>query len=318
MAIFKNREEDLKEVGFGTRVYEPNQRLLNKDGRSNVHRKGLPFFESMSFYHALISMPWWKFNLLIICCYLVVNMIFACIYYSVGLDGLGGMVGITENDKFWEAFFFSAQSLTTVGYGRINPIGTGDSIVATIESMVGLLGFALATGLLYGRFSRPVVKILYSRKAVVAPYRDMTGFMIRIANKRRNELIEVESALLFSHVENDNGKEIRRFEFLNLELKKINVLSTSWTVVHPIDDNSPLRGMKAEDYRQRQVEFLLMVKGFDESFSQNVYSRTSYRYDEIEYGAKFVPVVNPGPQGSLILELDKIHDFEKAELEPVS
>jgi inward rectifier potassium channel len=315
MAIFKNREEDLREVGFGTKVYEPNQRLINKDGSSNVHRRGLPFLESMSIYHSLISMPWWKFNLLIVACYLVVNIIFACLYYIVGLDGLGGMIGTTENDKFWEAFFFSAQSLTTVGYGRINPVGMGDSIVATIESMIGLLGFALATGLLYGRFSRPGAKILYSNKAVVAPYRDMTGFMIRIANKRKNELIEAEAALLFSHVENSNGKEVRRFDFLNLELKRINVLSTTWTIVHPIDDNSPLHGLKPEDYKKKQIEMLLMVKGFDESFSQTVYSRSSYRYDEIEYGAKFVPVVNPGPQGSLILELDKIHDLEKVPLE---
>jgi inward rectifier potassium channel len=261
-------------------------------------------------------MSWWRFSLLIFSAYLVVNMIFACIYYVVGLNGLGGLVGVSTSDRFWEAFFFSAQSLTTVGYGRINPVGTGDSIVATIESMIGLLGFALATGLLYGRFSRPVVKILYSSRAVVAPYRDMTGFMIRIANKRKNELIEAEAALIYSHVEMENGKEMRRFDFLNLELKRINVLSTSWTIVHPIDDNSPLRGMKPENFKKKQVEFLLMVKAFDESFSQTVFSRSSYRYDEIEYGAKFRPVVNPGPQGSLILELDKIHDYEKAELEP--
>jgi inward rectifier potassium channel len=315
MAIFRNREEDLREVGFGTKVYEANQRLLNKNGSSNVIRKGLPFFESLSFYHALISMSWWKFSLFVFSTYLTVNLAFAGIYYFIGLEQLGGMIGTTMTDKFWEAFFFSAQSLTTVGYGRINPIGTGASIVATIESMFGLLGFALATGLLYGRFSRPVVKILYSHKAVIAPYRDMTGFMVRIANKRKNELIEVEAGLIFSHVENDSGKEMRRFEFLSLELKRINVLSTSWTIVHPIDDNSPLRNLKPEDFKRKQIELLLMVKGFDESFSQTVYSRSSYRYDEIEYGAKFIPLVSPGPNGSVVLELDKIHDYEKAELQ---
>jgi inward rectifier potassium channel len=317
--IFKNRAEDFKEVGFGTKVYEPDQRLLNKDGSSNVHRKGLPFFESLSFYHVLISMPWWKFNLIVLACYLTVNMCFAGIYYLVGFEQLGGMIGTTTSDKFWEAFFFSAQSLTTVGYGRLNPVGIGDSIVATIESMVGLLGFALATGLLYGRFSRPGAKILYSNHAVIAPYRDMTGFMIRIANKRKNELIEVEATLLMSFIENDaSGREVRRFEFLNLELKRINVLNTTWTIVHPIDDTSPMHTLTPQDFKNKKVECLLMIKGFDESFSQTVYSRSSYRFDEIEYGAKFTPVIGPGTKGSLVVSLDKIHDIEKAELEAVS
>jgi len=318
MALFKNREEDLKEIGFGTNVYEPNQRLVNKDGTSNVHRRGLPFLESLSFYHSLIAMKWWKFNMLVLSVYLIINLVFAFIYYCIGLEQLGGMVGTTVNEKFWEAFFFSTQSLTTVGYGRLNPVGMGASIAAAVESMMGLMGFALATGLLYGRFSRPVAKILYSNKAIVAPYRGMTGFMVRIANKRKNELIEVEAQLTMSYVANHQGKEVRRFEFLGLELKRVNVLSMTWTIVHPIDDTSPMRDMTPEDFRTKQVELVVMVKGFDESFSQTVYSRSSYRYDEIEFGAKFVPLVSPGQKGSVVVALDKIHDYEKAELQVYS
>jgi inward rectifier potassium channel len=314
MALFKNREEDLKEIGFGTKVYEEDQRLINKDGSSNVKRSGLPFFQSLSFYHSLITMPWWKFNVLVFSVYLSVNLLFAFIYYLIGLNQLGGMVGTTMTERFWEAFFFSTQSLTTVGYGRLNPVGLGASIVAAVESMIGLLGFALATGLLYGRFSRPVAKILYSKLAIIAPYRGMNGLMVRIANKRKNELIEVEAQMLMSHVEIDAGREVRRFEFLRLELKRINVLSMTWTIVHPIDDTSPMHGMKPEDFKKKKIECVVWLKGFDESFSQTIYSRSSYRYDEIEYGAKFIPLVSPGRKGSVVVALDKIHDFEKAEL----
>jgi inward rectifier potassium channel len=318
VAIFRNREEDLKEIGFGTNVYEADQRLVNKDGSSNVQRNGLPFFESLSFYHALIKMSWWKFNVLVFSVYLAVNIVFAFIYYFIGLEQIGGMVASTQEEKFWEAFFFSTQSLTTVGYGRLNPLGMGASIVAAVESMMGLLGFALATGLLYGRFSRPVAKILYSNRALIAPYRGMTGFMIRMANKRKNELIELEATLTMSHVEIVGGKEVRKFEFLNLELKRISILTTTWTIVHPIDDSSPLKGLKPHDFKKKKVEFMLFIKAFDDSFSQTVYSRSSYTFAEIEYGAKFMPLVSPGSKGSVIVSLDKIHDFEMAVVDPVS
>src|SRR5690348_16388096 len=140
MAIFKNREEDLREIGFGRNVYEADQRLINKDGSSNVHRTGLPLGESISFFHSLISMTWGKFWVVVVTGYLTVNLLFAFLYYAIGLDQLGGMVGHTTAEKFWEAFFFSTQSLTTVGYGRLHPVGVGASTIAAVESMIGLLG----------------------------------------------------------------------------------------------------------------------------------------------------------------------------------
>jgi inward rectifier potassium channel len=314
MTIFKNKEEDLKEIGFGTRVYEDNQRLLNKDGSSNVNRKGLPFLQSLSFYHSLITMPWWRFNVIVFCSYLIINLFFASLYYFIGLEQLGGMISETPSDKFWEAFFFSAQSLTTVGYGRINPIGMGASAVATIESMTGLLGFALATGLLYGKFSRPVAKILYSKKAIIAPYRGMTGLMVRIANKRKNELIELEARMLLTFIEVENEKEVRKFETLKLELSKLSILSMTWTLVHPIDDNSPLKTLTLTEMEKKKIECMIILKGFDESFSQTVHSRTSYRYNEIIYGAKFNSVVSPASNGSVEVSLDQISDYTPVEI----
>jgi inward rectifier potassium channel len=259
-------------------------------------------------------MRWGRFNLLVITTYLIINLIFAVIYFEIGYDELGGMLGKTPADQFWEAFFFSAQSLTTVGYGRLNPVGFHASIVAAIESMAGLMGFALITGLIYGRFSKPTARILFSKNALIAPYQDMTGLMIRIANKRKNELIDVEASLTVAWVETKNGKEVREFDTLNLEYKKINFLSMTWTIVHPIDDVSPLAGMKEEDYNIKKMEIMLSMKAFDETFSQTIHTRSSYKYDELIYGAKFKPVTDPGPNGSVIVALNRISDFEHVKI----
>jgi inward rectifier potassium channel len=310
-----DKEDFFKETGFGNRVVEPNQRLMNKDGSSNVRRKGLSIIESTSIYHALITMPWWKFNLLVLLSYVILNFIFASLYFFLDIDHLGGMVAQTSLDKFLEAFFFSTQTISTVGFGRLNPTGLTDSTIAAIESMVGLLGFALATGLLYGRFSRPVVKLLYSKNAIIAPYKNTTALMIRIANKRKNELIEVEAAVLMSRVERDpaspEGKGIRKFSTLNLELSRIGILSMTWTIVHPIDESSPMYNMKPEDFEKKNVEWLVMIKCFEETFSQTVHSRSSYKHDELVHGARFKAVTEPGPEGSVIIALDRINDFEK-------
>lgn len=311
MAIFKNRPEDLKEFGFGTKVYEANQRLITKSGRSNVKRKGLTFLEELSFYHSLITMPWWKFNLLVAAAFLSVNIFFAILYYFIDIGNISGMIADNNFDRFMEGFFFSTQSLTTVGYGRLNPVGIANSTIAAFESMIGLLGFALATGLLYGRFSRPVAKLLFSDVALIAPYREMKGFMVRLANKRKHDLIEVEAQLIYSWVVIENNKESRKFETLNLELKRISVLSATWTIVHPIDDNSPMKDLDENAFRTLNAEVIVNIKAFDESFSQTVYSRTSYKYNEIVVGAKFIPAISPHPDGSLLVELDKISTFEK-------
>ena len=308
----KNEKEDFfKETGFGNKVTEPNQRLMNKDGSSNVKRKGLSIFQSLSFYHALISMPWWKFNLIVFLTYLCMNFIFAALYFFLDIGHLNGMIGHAPMDEFLEAFFFSTQTISTVGFGRLNPSGTLMSSIAAIESMVGLLGFALATGLLYGRFSRPVIKLLFSENIIVAPYKNQSALMFRVANKRRNQLVEVEAVLIMSRVEKENGKDVRKFNTLNLELDRISILSMTWTIVHPIDENSPLHNMKPEDLEKKHVEWIVMMKAFEETFSQTVHARSSYRHSELVYGAKFNAISEPGPGGSVVVELDRISEFER-------
>ena len=165
-----NPEDDL---GFGSQPVLKNQFLLNKDGSPNVKRVGLPFFSTANNYHTLITMSWTKFWLMVISGYVVINIGFALVYMSFGVGSLDGTSGSTSSmSHFWDAFFFSAQTISTVGYGRISPKGMGTNSVAALESMMGLLAFALATGLLYGRFSRPSAQIVYSKNILVAPYQE--------------------------------------------------------------------------------------------------------------------------------------------------
>ena len=310
--IFK--QDEYRETGFGNRVMEDGQRLMNKDGRSNVQRTGLPFYKSTNLYHELITMSWIKFFIIVISLYTAFTIFFAILYYLVDASHISGMVYNSEAEKFLEICFFSAQSLTTVGYGRLNPSGVFDSSVAAVESMIGLLGFALATGLLYGRFSRPVARVLFSQKGIVAPYKGFTAFMIRVANKNRSELIEPEASMIMSYILEENGNKVRKFANLKLELTHVTLLTMSWTIVHPVDEESPMYGWTEEDFGKNNVEILILLKAYEETFAQTVHARSSYRPAEIVFGAKFLPMTSPGENNSVIVDLRKVGAHEPAPL----
>jgi inward rectifier potassium channel len=227
------------------------------------------------------------------------------------------MIYQTAADKIWETFFFSAQTLTTVGYGRLNPSGLSASTLAACESFTGLMGFALATGLLYGRFSRPTAKLLYSENALISPYRhkrfdmqDMTAFMFRIANARNNQLIEIEAQVLFTYNQERNGEIIRSFQVLDLEIAKVSYLSLSWTIVHPITEKSPMYGLTAEDLLNIDAEFMINIKAVDDGYAQQVYSRSSYKADEIVFNAKFVSAISRLESGLSAVDLKKISEYD--------
>ena len=304
-----NPEDDL---GFGSQPVLKNQFLLNKDGSPNVKRIGLPFFNTANNYHNLITMSWTKFWLMVISGYIVINLIFALIYMSFGPGGLDGSSGSTSSMRhFWDAFFFSAQTISTVGYGRISPKGMGANSIAALESMMGLLAFALATGLLYGRFSRPSAQIVYSKNILVAPYRENSrGLMFRLANIRRNILVDLEIEIIFSYNEMVNGKPQRRFFPLELERKAVSILTINWTVVHPIDADSPLAEMSHQELIDSEAAFAILLRAFDDTFSQTVHSRTAYQAKEIIWGGKFKPIFDRDENGRIVLDLSRINEHE--------
>ena len=305
-----------RDLGFGNRLYRRGIRFINKDGSFNTVKTGRKWLRPYDLYVMCINMGWGRFLMYIFFYYFSVNTLFSLIYLAVGIEHLEGTVGETPFEHWMDAFFFSAQTITTLGYGRISPVGAPASVVAAFESLIGLLGFALVTGILYGRFSRPNARIKFSENAIVAPYQDRTGLMFRIANERSTELIELEVQFIISYIDFNQRK--RAFKPLPLELNKINFLSLSWTIVHPIDEESPLYDMDAEELAEADTEFLILVKGFDDTFSQTVYKRYSYRYDEVVWGAKFISIIVPGENNTLRLELDRINDFEEVDLEALA
>ncbi len=307
-----NPEDDL---GFGYQPVIKNQPLINKDGAPNVRRKGLSSLNISDNYHKLTTMSLWKFISLVVLAYLTLNIVFALIYMIFDHNvqyGINDDIGLSH---FWEAFFLSAQTITCVGYGHIYPKGVAANSIAAFESMLGVLSFAMATGLLYGRFSKPSAKIIYSKNIIVAPYKDSCrGLMFRLANGRTNILVDLNIDIMFSYNEEVDGKLIRRFFPLELERKSVSILTLNWTVVHPLDENSPLKGMTLADLKKSEAGFAVLLKTFDDAFSQTVHSRTAYMTEEIIWGAKFKPIFDRDPDGRLILDLGKINHYDLVEL----
>ncbi len=315
MSIRKRKFNPEDDLGFGYQPVMKSQPLIKQDGSINVKRRGLPFFRAYDNYHKLITMSWTKFWLLIFACYVVINVLFAFIYLAIGVQYLNGAEGTNSYQHFLDAFFFSAQTISTVGYGRISPTGVATNSVAALESMMGLLTFALATGMLYGRFSRPSAKITYSKNLLVAPYLETSrGLMFRLANLRRNTLIDLEIEIIFSYNEDVDGKILRRFYQLEVERKRVSILTLNWTVVHPLDDKSPLKDMTPEDLKRTQASFAILLRAFDDSFSQTVHSRTSYQHDDLVWGARFKPAFDRDEEGRIVLDLSRISEFADAEL----
>jgi inward rectifier potassium channel len=312
MAIHKQQVNPENDLGFGPQPVMKNQPLLNKDGSVNIKRKGLARFNTADTYHTLITMNWSKFWLLVLSGYLVTNLIFAGIYVAIGPESLDGASAHNGMSHFLDAFFFSAQTISTVGYGHINPKGVAANSVAAFESMLGLLAFALATGLLYGRFSKPSAKIIYSENILVAPYQENgRGLMFRLANIRRNVLIDLFVEVLFSYNEIVDGNPVRRFFPLKLERKKVSLLTLNWTVVHPLDEDSPMIDMTDEELRLGEASFSVLLKAFDDTFSQTVHSRAAYQAHEIVWGAKFVPMFTRDEDGRIVLDMSKINVFNR-------
>ena len=305
-------EENRKDLGFGTTVNEHDTRLLNRDGSFNVKRTGGTFWSKLNIFNRLVVCSWGRFFAVVVAFYLILNFIFAGFYELVGIENLQGADLTSRGSRFMDAFFFSSQTLTTVGYGRIAPIGFWASLVAAIESLLGLLIFALATSLLYGRFSRPVARILYSDKAIIAPYLDVTAFMFRIVNERANQLIDLQVEVAMSILETQpNGKDVRRYYVLKLERNRVNFFPTNWTIVHPITQESAMFGLGKDELLSRDAEFLILIKATEDTFNQTVHSRISYHAREMIFGAKFKSMVSDiDASGLSDLDLTKLSDIE--------
>jgi len=305
---------DRNDLGFGSVVArQSRERLLNRDGSFNVRRDGLGFFQSLSLYHSLLNMSWPRFLLVLTGGFLGVNFVFACIYFAAGPDALSGLHWTTTGSRFLGCFFFSVQTFATIGYGSIAPAKLAANALVVLEAVTGMLLVALGTGISFARFARPRARILFSERAVIAPYRSPSGsttaFEFRIANARQNELTDVSARLLLARRRSGGDRE-----FLPLKLERESVLffPLSWTIVHPIDESSPLHGQTAEDLAAAKAEFLILLSGNDETFNQVVHARSSYEASELVWNARFRSLYNPpDADGGISIDVGRLSDIER-------
>lgn len=304
---------DPRDLGFGSVVTGTSgQRFLNQDGSFNVRRTGLGFWSSLNLYHSLLTISWTRFFLVVFVYYIIANALFAAIYLLCGANALAYQDG-ADVSRAWQAFFFSVATFATIGYGNITPSNFASNIVVVFESLFGLLSIALVTGILFARFALPTAKFIFSSRAVIAPYQEITSFQFRITNARRqSQIIELEAQVLFARFIDEDGRLVRRFDPLKLERQKVSFFPLHWTIVHPIDEQSPMHGLTHEDLQKSDAEFLILLTGFDETFSQTVHTRSSYKPHELVWNARFANIFNP-PDGTDRPSIDvrKLHKIEK-------
>jgi inward rectifier potassium channel len=302
--------EETRDLGFGSIVSQQRDaRLLNRDGSFNVRRKKPSPLQRLTSYHGLMTASWPVFVAWVLVLYLLLNTAFAAAYMAAGKDALqGDDFGL----PFLRAFFFSVETFSTIGFGNIAPKSIAAHVVMTAESMVGLLGFALVTGVVFARFARPTAHIIYSRHAVIAPYHGITAFEFRIVNGRDNQIIDLSASVVLTRFESEGNVRQRRYYPLPLERPSVAFFPLTWTVVHPIDRDSPLWGWNDEQLHAAQAEFLVLLRGIDETFAQTVQGRSSYTAAEVKWGMKFASVFHQ--DGILTLDMRRFHQLEPAPL----
>ncbi len=307
-------KEQVQDPGLGAKYSKRTKRLINKDGSFNVVREGVGL-STRNTYHYLINISWGKFLLWVVLTYVLVNSFFALTYM---ISGLGDPM-VDNNDSlllwFFHCFFFSVQTFTTVGYGALAPHGLAANIIASIEALIGLMGFALATGLFYGRFSQASARMAFTTRAIIAPHKDKNALMIRLANTRKSQLYELEATMMLTQIEQIDEKSCTRKYFsLPLDVDKISFFPLSWTLVHTFDLDSPFYGKSEKEIKDLDVEVLVIVKGFDETFGQTVYARNSFTGDEIDWGKKFDRPFHTKEDGNIVLDLNKLEDSSNSSL----
>ncbi len=287
------------------------RRAINKDGSFNVEREGVSWRDIHPYLH-LINVGWPTFFGIVLALYIVVNIVFALFYFALGPGHLQNADVPSAWGRFLNDYFFSAHTLTTVGYGNVAPGSISANVIAALEAVVGLMGFALATGVMFGRVSRPSARIGFSEKMLVTPYQDGSSLQFRIVNRRPNVLIEMNASVMLMTVEPGPTGLTRKFQTLTLERSSVYFFPLTWTVVHPIDESSPLRGKTRGELEALQAEVLILIKGFDDTFSQTVNARYSYRYDEMVWDARFSPAFHIDRDGHMILDVNRVGEFSGA------
>ncbi len=316
------------DLGLGGVVADGSaERFLNRDGSFNVRRQHIGL-QGVNLYGELLTVGWGRFFVLMGVAYLGLNAVFAAVYSALGSSALSEMPG-AGLERFLACFFFSVQTFGTIGFGHVYPRTTAANLVVTAEAFVGLLGVALATGILFARFSRPSHRVLFSQVAVIAPFQGGTALMFRVTNGHRTQLIDLSAEVTLSRFEDlalhpvsgqnpisAQGQRVRRFYPLTLERSRVTFFPTSWTVVHPVNASSPLWKQTSETLAADDAELLVVLRATDDASQGQIHARSSYKVSEIIWNARFQPIHSKDPAGHLRVDVARLSHVEAVPVTP--
>lgn len=299
----------LKDPGVGYQSKKNAQRVI-LDGKYNVkHINRLRTADDL--YTYLIEVSWLRFLGYVLIGYVLVNIVFAFLYLAVGIQEFRASTGSIYEDLV-RLFFFSAQTITTVGYGAIAPNGILAGVISSFEALIGLLSFSFITGLLYGRFSKPKARVRFSEHVIVRDFEDERALMFRVMNRRANLMIEPELDVVINITDQDDtGAFTRQFYKLDLQRSKVMYLPTMWVLVHKIDQSSPLYKYSNQQLKKLDVELYILLKYYEEAFNQNLYQTHSYDFSQLKIDYKFGPSYTFDEEGYTTVDHESFQDLEK-------
>ena len=298
-----------QDFGLGGKMSDRSRvRLLNHDGTFNVRRNNFGRLHPFNIYNTLLSIPIPRLLAMMAAGYVAVNVLFASLYWLAGPGALAG-AATAPLRRFEDCLFFSVQTVATIGYGKLVPNSRAANILVAFEALVGLLGFAILSGLLFARFTRPTAKVRFSDTALIAPYRDGWALMFRLVNLRNHDLTDVHAVVSFARWIDDNGTRRRRFDQLALERDFIIFMPLHWVIVHPITETSPLRGFTHASLAATDPEIVCLISAADETFAQTVHARTSYDKSDLSWGARFADMYLPDTD-RVAIDINRLHQTE--------
>lgn len=283
------------------------RRVVNRDGSLVVDVIGGRQPLSADLYHVLLTLSWPRFLIMLVVANLLINGLFALAYFACGPGALEGIDQSTAGQRLLGCFFFSVQTFATIGYGRITPQGVLPNFIVTFEAMVGMLEVAVATGLVFSRFSRPTSRVVFSDKALITTIDGERCFVFRMANERLNQIVDARVRVTLLKTEKTReGVTYRNMYDLKLEREHTAIFALTLTVVHPLTAESPLANMTVVDMKEADMLLIVSVLGLDETFSQSVHSRYTYSVEDIIWDRQFVDVLGENAEGVSTLNLGNL------------
>ncbi|MEI7802768.1 MAG: hypothetical protein WCI97_09010 [Bacteroidota bacterium] len=304
---------EVTDSGISTVVTPDNARSMYADGSLNIRTPDISANTVSDFYIALMKLPMKRFATLMLSFVFFLNIFFAAIYFLIGAENIIGLNGNSLSEQLLKVLLFSVQSMTTAGFG-LSSVSYYTTFAGAIEALTGLLVVAISTGLIYGRFSQAAAKVVHSNNMLMSPYKNGRALTFRIANARKNQLVNVDWTVQMAFNQQTGEKEIRRFLNLDLESKHATFFPLSWTIVHPINENSPILNFTEKDFKDGNIELIVIINGFDETFNQTVHTRFGYYYKDLVWGAKFDINFKHQADGAIEHYLKKLNDYHAEEL----